>query len=244
MQYPIEQQILWGYAAVMAAGAVIFAVWSFNRKQVPRYEYLIAFIIPVWSGAAYLSMAMGQGHIVKDGHLIYFARYLDWIVTTPLLLVALATTAMSTVPKDRVILWGLVAADVFMILTGLIADLSPRPEQYVWYSLGCAAFLIIMYVIWVHLRIIARSQNPSLYKHFLMTASYLTVLWFGYPTLWIIGPSGFGWTSQVTDTLMFCLLPIFSKVGFSLLDLSGLRRLHGRPVGKKGNSRKQSAAVR
>lgn len=226
MQQPVEIQILWTYVALMAIGAFIFARWAYDRKGVPRSEYLVAFIIPVWSGTAYMAMALGQGHVVKGEHLLYFARYLDWVVTTPLLLLALATTAMSFVKKDKVIIAGLMLADVFMILCGLIADFSPRPIQYIWYSLGTAAFLAILYIIWWHLKPIAQAQTPELYRLFRVDAIYLTVLWVCYPTAWIIGPSGFGLVSQTTDTFLFALLPVFSKVGFSLIDLSGLRRLY------------------
>jgi bacteriorhodopsin len=44
----------------------------------------------------------------------------------------------------------------------------------------------------------------------------------------IIGPSGFGLVNQDIDTLLFCILPFFSKVGFSFLDLHGLRGLQNR----------------
>lgn len=33
--------------------------------------------------------------------------------------------------------------------------------------------------------------------------------------------------NQDIDTLLFCVLPFFSRVGFSFLDLHGLRTLHG-----------------
>jgi bacteriorhodopsin len=60
--------------------------------------------------------------------------------------------------------------------------------------------------------------------HFAFT--YFTVLWMGYPTAWLIGPSGLGLVNQTIDTLLFCVLPFFSKVGFSFLDLHGLRNLN------------------
>ncbi len=51
------------------------------------------------------------------------------------------------------------------------------------------------------------------------------MLWICYPTVWILGPSGFGVFNQTVDTFLFCLIPFFSKVGFSFLDLHGLRNL-------------------
>lgn len=229
--YPLEVRLLWFYVTVMAISALIFAIMGFQRRGVPRAEYVIAFIIVTWSGTAYMAMALGQGHVVLGEKVTYVARYLDWVVTTPLLLVALALTAMHYIPKDKVLIAGLVSADVFMIVTGMIADLSKWPIRYIWYGLGWVGLLIILYIIWWPLRRKAKSQDVNLYRFYCIVAGYLTVLWFGYPLVWILGPSGIRFFGQVTDQILFVFLPIFSKAGFSLLDLFGLRWL-GKHTGK------------
>ncbi|MGM0847106.1 MAG: bacteriorhodopsin [Bacillota bacterium] len=216
----------WVYFIIMAAGAFYFYILSRKPQGVPRYEYVIAIFIPCWSGAAYLSIALGQGFLEANERVIYFARYLDWVVTTPLLLLALALTAMFyKKEKDKALIGSLIGADVFMILTGLIADFSSGVEKYIWYSLGVLALLIILYIIWYPLRKIAKSSDEQLSKHYNRTALYLTAFWFAYPTVWILGPSGLGITQSGIDVLAFIILPIFSKVGFSILDLGGLRKL-------------------
>lgn len=53
---------------------------------------------------------------------------------------------------------------------------------------------------------------------------------FTYPIVWIIGPSGFRLINQTFETALFCIIPFFSKVGFSVLDLHGLRNLHDSSV--------------
>lgn len=225
----IEVTLLWIYVGIMFAGATVFALWSRSRRGVPRVEYLIAFLIPVWSGLAYMSLAMGQGSFLVQGQLVYFARYLDWVVTTPLLLTALALTGMHQVKKkDPIIIASLVVADVIMITTGFIADLSSGVSVYTWYLTGVTAFLVILWVIWVPLRKIAEKQDQKLYKVYLIMCGYLTFFWISYPNAWLLGPSGLQITGQAGATLLFVILPIFSKVGFSLLDLYQLRHLkHG-----------------
>ena len=81
-----------------------------------------------------------------------------------------------------------------------------------------------MYVIWKPLNHISK-RNESLNKLFKFVSIYLTVFWIGYPTTWILGPSGLEIISQRVDTYLFVILPIFSKVGFGLLSLNGLRKL-------------------
>lgn len=214
------------YVVAMAIGAFVFLLMGQNRRGVPAEEYLIAMFIPIWSGLAYLSMAFGQGSVEVNGQTVYFARYLDWVVTTPLLLVALAFTAMYKVKKDFVLIGGLIAADVVMILTGLIADLSPEPVRFLWYALGVAALAVLLYLVWGPVRARAR-QNPDPRIAGITTklVTFLTVFWFVYPLVWLLGPSGVGVIDRGLETLLFVVVPIISKVGFSLYDLTMLRRL-------------------
>jgi bacteriorhodopsin len=226
----MESTLHWIYVGIMLAGALIFFLWSRNPKGVPQYEYLIATFIPLWSAAAYMGMALGQGKLEIDEQTTYVARYLDWVVTTPLLLVALSLTATFHKEKKYTLMATLVGADVFMIISGLIADLSQTPIRYIWYGLGVLALLVIFYLVWVSLRRwVMENQTPEIQRIYTRLAAYLTIFWIGYPLTWLLGPSGIGLFSQEVDTLLFIFLPVFSKVGFSLYDLSMLRNLDKTP---------------
>lgn len=219
----------WLYVAGMAIGALHFWALSRDPKGVPQYEYLVAIFIPIWSGLAYMAMALDQGKVEAAGQMAHYARYIDWIVTTPLLLLSLSWTAMQFIKKDWTLIGFLMSTQVVVITTGLIADLSERDwVRYLWYTCGVAAFLIVLWGIWVPLRAKSKSQGGELAELHDKLTIYFTVLWVSYPIVWILGPSGFGWLNQDIDTFLFCLLPFFSKVGFSFLDLHGLRTLQGR----------------
>jgi bacteriorhodopsin len=86
----------------------------------------------------------------------------------------------------------------------------------------------VLWGIWGPLRQKSKSQGPELADLHDKLTIYFTVLWIGYPIVWLIGPSGLGLINQTVDTFLFCLLPFFSKVGFSFLDLHGLRNLQSR----------------
>ncbi len=215
----------WIYVAVMAAGAIAIIYMSRNPKGVPKLDYFVTLLVPVWSGIAYTSMALGQGMVEVGNQIAFYARYIDWVITTPLLLLSLCLTGMYYVRKNKVIIMGIMIADVVMILCGFIGDISTGVNRYIWFGIGSAAFIIIIWLIWGPIRNIAQTQDQKLYKLYISMAAYLTVLWFGYPTGWIIGPSGLGLVTQRVDTYIFVILPIFSKVGFGLLDLTGLRKL-------------------
>lgn len=221
-----ETAWLWLYVACMAAGALLFATWSRDPRQVPQYEYVIAIFIPVWSGLAYTAMAFGQGIVEVDGRNVHVARYLDWLVSTPLLLVALASTGMFFRPLDKATIATLIGLDVIMILSGLFADLTVRPGvQWFWYINGCVCLALILYLLWGRVRREAYAHNAEIGGAYSRVATYFTALWLGYPLIWALGPSGVGLFGRETDVALFVILPIFSKVGFSIYDLYELRKL-------------------
>ena len=213
----------------MVGGALLFWAWSRNPKGVPQYEYSIAMLIPIWSALAYMGMALGQGKTEVAGQVTHYARYLDWVVSTPLLLLSLAFTAMFYVPKDersKTLLFGLVAGDVVMVLCGLLADLSENPAaRLLWFACGVGAFFSVLYVLWGPLRRIAAASDPEISGIYQKVLSMLSVLWVCYPTIWAIGPSGLGLIGQTLETALFVIVPFFSKVVFSYVDLSLLRNL-------------------
>lgn len=216
------------YIACMAGGALLFLSWMREPKGVPVWEYIVAAIIPVWSGLAYLAMALGMGTVEVAGQTTYWARYADWVVTTPLLLTALWMTAVTRVDKSKhvPVLIGLISADIVMILCGLVGDLSTGPARFVYYGLGVMALVVVFGLAWGPLKRVAE-QDPEIGTVYRTVAAYLALFWIGYPLTWILGPSGLGLVSQTVDTTLFILLPIFSKVGFSILDLSRLRSIGG-----------------
>ncbi len=215
----------WVYVLSMLTGSTIVFIMSRKPKGVPKIEYFISFFIPIWSAIAYMAMALGQGMLEVENQIAYYSRYLDWVVTTPLLLLSLALVAMNNTKKDKILILSLVGADVIMVLCGLIGDLSSGINRYIWFFVGMIAFFIILWIIWVSLSKVAKSQGNELYKLYIFLAGYLTIFWIGYPTTWILGPSGLGIVPQRIDTYLFVILPIFSKVGFGLLSLNGLRKL-------------------
>ncbi len=218
----------WIYVIAMALGALYFISLSSNPRGVPKSEYLVATFIPIWSGLAYMAMALGQGKVEVAGQITHYARYIDWIVTTPLLLLALSWTAMYFIAKDWTTIASLMGTQAIVVVTGLVADLSTNDEaRFLWYTCGVVAFLVVLWGIWVPVRAKTRGQGVELSRLYDRLVTYFTVLWISYPITWLIGPSGLGLVNQTVETLLFCVLPFFSKVGFSYLDLNGLRRLNG-----------------
>lgn len=151
--------------------------------------------ITTFAAISYFAMAMGDGvsmshHAVKESHKhvpdtttdvyrsVYWARYVDWSVTTPLLLMDLAFLAGLSGANILVA----VVADLIMILTGLFAALT-ESESGAWgyYAMACIAYLVIIYQLAVHGRAMAMSKDSKTGTFFNAIAGFTLVLWTVYP---------------------------------------------------------------
>ena len=116
----------WIYVIAMAIGALYFISLGNNPRGVPKYEYLVATFIPIWSGLAYMAMALGQGKVEVAGQVTHYARYIDWTITTPLLL--LEILLVSGFPLSTIFIT--IFFDLVMIIIGLIGALVK--SRYKW----------------------------------------------------------------------------------------------------------------
>jgi bacteriorhodopsin len=209
----------------MATSAIAILLMSRKPEGVPQYKYLIHTFVVVWSGLAYAALAMGQGQTEAFGQTVYYARYIDWVVTTPLLLLSLVLTGKYTIDLEGPITGGLLGSQVIMILTGLVAELSPEGPRWFWYLSGCVALLVVLRMFWGPLYDKAKSQGPAIEAVYRGSATFLTVQWLLYPLAWALGTPGIGLLDSFTTTALLILLPIVSKAGFAFYNLSKLRGL-------------------
>lgn len=158
------------------------------------FHILTAFIT-TFATISYYAMATGDGVstvsiMVKESHKhvpdtyqtversVYWARYVDWSVTTPLLLLDLCFLAGLSGANILVA----VVADLIMILTGLFAAFG-TDEKVKWgyYAMSCAAFLVIIYQLAIHGRSMAMAKDAKTGNFFQAIAGFTLVLWTMYP---------------------------------------------------------------
>jgi bacteriorhodopsin len=221
-----EVMLHWVYVAIMVISGISFYVMSQDTKGIPYYKYTIHIFIVIWSALGYSALALNQGTIVVNDQVVHYARYLDWIVTTPLLLLSLCLTAKLITRNEGWLIGSMMGAQVIMIITGLIAELSSiTAYQYFWYIIGCIALFVVLYIMWKPLLAISKTQGKGIEKVYIASASYLTIQWLLYPIAWIIGQPGMQLIDSFTTTLLFLILPVISKAGFGFFNLIKLRNL-------------------
>ena len=82
-----ETNWLWVGAIGMLAGSIVLFAAGGRRTQDEEGHSLIHGFVPLFAAISYFAMAVGQGGAtLSSGRMFLFARYLDWSVTTPALL--------------------------------------------------------------------------------------------------------------------------------------------------------------
>lgn len=196
-----------------------------------KIEYhVVTIMITSIAFASYLAMFFGIGLTevtLVNGEVldIYWARYADWLFTTPLLLLDLALLAKAT---DRGTIAALVLVDAFMIVTGLAGALSPTAlERYVWWTVSTIALLVLLYILWTNLTERAKELDEDSKSTFMVLRNAIVVLWLAYPVLWLFGTEGTGLLPLFHETLGFMILDVLAKVGFGLVLLRSRAVLGG-----------------
>jgi bacteriorhodopsin len=203
----------------MGLGTLYFLVKGMGVEdpEAKRF-YAITTLVPAIAFAMYLSMLLGYGLTMVpfggEEHPIYWARYADWLFTTPLLLLDLALL----VDADQGTILALVGADGFMIGTGLIGALTQVYQyRFIWWAVSTAAMLYILYVLFFGFTRKANEMNEDVASTFRVLRNLVLVLWSAYPVVWLVGSEGVGVVPLSVETLLFMVLDVSAKVGFGIL---------------------------
>jgi bacteriorhodopsin len=209
----------WG----MGIATVLLIILTLNLKKSERFHGYLAAAITAIAFCAYYAMQSGFGAISLNGHTLQLARYVDWAVTTPLLLVSLLVIALPAIKniaelRTRAVLYAsLIGLDLFMIVAGVFGELSPVDNRWFWFIVSSIAFVIIPYLLFT--TVLKQSQhvaNASKTKLFQNVATFLTALWVIYPIVWYLSPVGIGAITDVTTNTTYAVLDILAKAVFGL----------------------------
>ena len=159
------------------AATVLFLYWATSAPAGTRHFYVITAVITGVAAFSYMMMSTGAGATLVGGdRLFYFFRYIDWLITTPLLLVDLALLALASPRRNIGTIATLIVLDVVMILTGLLAgSRESAAGRGFWFIVSTVAFVVLVYLIVTQL--FAAARNASGYAQGLFsTLAYLTVV--------------------------------------------------------------------
>ena len=236
--------LLWLTTLVMTAGGL--AILALGKRRTPSEELhtVCHGIVPLIAACAYFAMATGQGSVVladpalaaNTGRIFYFARYIDWAFTTPILLVTLSLTAMHAGPKRAGAMVGIVLADLLMIVTAFAFGASVVPWiKWTWFLVSCLAFLGVYYVLWVSLPEANAGEREDIRASYRRNATTLSVLWLIYPLVLALAPDGLGLLGDAASVLCIAVLDVVSKVVYGLMTLAADAKATDRDLAATGS---------
>ncbi len=225
--------ILWITTFLMLFGGLGILAKGKRRTSSEFMQTMLHGTIPLIAACSYLAMATGQGLVllptdnaVAAGsggatRIFYFARYIDWTFTTPLLLISLGLVATHAGPKRPALLAGAVIADVMMILTAFIFGASETDAtKWTWFAISCIAFVAIYYVIWLPQLKASDSERDDVRSSYRRSATILTVLWALYPFVLLVAPDGLNVAGDAITVLGIAILDVLSKVVYGFISIS------------------------
>ena len=228
-----EEFWLWLGTAVMLAGGAAALATGKQRTPGEQSHTIYHGVVPIIAACSYFAMAVGQGSLILPlgaaadaGRIFYFARYIDWTFTTPLLLLSLAHSAMHSGMRRSGMVAGMLLADVMMILTSLFFGASEVVWiKWTWFLVSCVAFLAVYYVIWGPMLAESRKERAEVQADYRRNAVILSVLWLIYPLILAVSTDGLSVISSTTGVALIAILDVVSKVVYGLYAVAGTTKL-------------------
>jgi len=233
---PIYQKIgqfglvtLWVVFFIMLLSTLTFISMAWRVPVEKRVFHIIMTFSTAFATISYFGMATGGGatfiqslaskchkhdpsHCLAIFRQVFWVRYVDWSLTTPLLLLNLAFLAGLN-GADIIVT---VVADVVMILTGLFTTLGEtRVQRWGFYIFSWLAYLVVVYQLVVSGRRNAVNKGTGTARLFSAMGGFILILWTVYPIIWALGAGGLKMTVD-SEIIWYAVLDVCAKTIFGI----------------------------
>jgi len=146
-------------------------------------------------------------------------RYMDWLITVPLLVVELILVMGLVAARRRSLLLRLVPASFAMIALGYPGELSAEVgTQWLWWALAMIPFVYILFVLFTEVSKVIKDQPVEVQPLFRAVRAALVVTWIFYPIAYLfpilLGNTG---TALALENIGYVVADLTAKVGYGLL---------------------------
>jgi len=238
----------WYFAvcAVMGFMTLVFAGLAFTKPRTERLFHYITAMITLVATIAYFSMGSNLGQVpitvefdrpnskqvygagVSGTREIFYVRYIDWFVTTPLLLLDLLLTA--GVPWPTILVT--ILADEVMIVTGLVGALTRTTYKWGYWTFGMFAFFYVVYALLFVARPHAVALGSDVSRVFNMCGVLTLFIWFLYPIAWGVSEGG-NVIHPDSEAIFYGILDVIAKPVFGILLIMGHKNISASQLGLK-----------
>lgn len=151
---------------------------------------------------------------------VFWARYVDWAISTPLVILQLALLAGVSGAST----FTAVVANVILILAGLFSAFgrSNTAQKWGWYVIAIVAFLTVVWHVGLHGTRTVRARSLSVVRLFSLAGIFVFLVWAGYAITWAVAAVAQK-ASVDAEIFAYAVLDILAKPVFGLLLLWGQR---------------------
>ncbi|MEY3983479.1 MAG: hypothetical protein RL160_1036 [Bacteroidota bacterium] len=211
-----------GTMAMMAASVFFFFEMG-NTNPKWRTSILVSGLITFIAAVHYYYM---RGYNLETGESPTFFRYVDWILTVPLMCVEFYLITRKAGAKIG-LMWTLITASLVMLVTGYFGETIDRDNSVMWGVISGLAYFYIVYLIWFgDVAKLAQNAGPQVAKAVKILAWFVLVGWAIYPLGYILGtPGGLFGMQLVSDPaaasasmdIVYNIADAVNKIGFGLV---------------------------
>lgn len=214
------------------AGATAY-LWIERGSIAPEYRPA-ATVAGIYTAiAAYMYWQMTQtvglsGDIESILALPTHVRYIDWIITTPLILLTIAL--ILDIPAKRAgLIWIVIAADIAMIIFGYFGELFSNQagrdfEAWTMFGLGCLAYMMLLYIVLGFFSETANEKVAPVKRAFKFMAMFIAIGWTVYPIGFMLGMSDAD-AMKVMREFIYNIADVINKVGLALVAVSAAKAI-------------------
>lgn len=203
-------------------GTFVFLIFQ-RRSVAPAYRTAITLSMVVLFIAAYHYLRIFDswsddylGGILpfNEGY-----RYVDWLITVPLLLAELVLVLRLDKEKTRSLIARLAVASILMIALGYPGEMSPNGStaRIVWGIVSLIPFLYILYVLFVEMTKSLDNQPAGIKSLVSGLRWIILITWSFYPIAYFIPVIDGGVTGDVIRQSGYSIADILSKPAFCLV---------------------------
>ncbi len=234
-QYQIVYNVISFAFAAMLASFVFFVLGRAQVAEKYRGALVLSSIVVVVAGYHYFRIfeSWSTAYTLQNG--VYTPsgtpfndayRYVDWLLTVPLLVAELVAVLRLQGGKDKYLMARLMVAAAAMIALGYPGEIAgDNGTRLIWGTLSTIPFAYILYVLWVQLANSMERQPASVKVLVRNTRLLLLATWGFYPIAYLIPVIGLsGGTSTVALQIGYSIADVAAKCGYGLMIYAIARR--------------------
>ena len=201
----------------MLAATVFFFLEMWNVQGKWRTSMLISGLITFIAAVHYFYM---RDFWAETGTSPTEFRYIDWILTVPLMCVEFYLILKAFGAKMD-LLWKMIAYSLWMLIFGYLGETVYRDSSAIWGAISTLGYVGIFYEVWFGSakKLSQGSNDPHLQKAFNTLAWFILVGWAIYPIGYMAIPGGLlsGVLPLESLDIIYNIGDAINKIGFGLV---------------------------